>query len=527
MADRAGPLWLWSDEPIQDPLGRGDKAVRFVRKLRLHEGRFAGKPFPLADWQERLIRRIYGPVDESGRRQVRTAFIMVPRGSGKSSLASALGLLHTFGPEKEAGGQVVAAAADREQASIVFTAASRMIQHDAVLSRITSITPSIKRIQHPASGSTFRAVSHEAYSKHGLSITCLLADEVHAWPTRELWDVLTTSMGKREQPLTLAITTAGVGRGGIAWELYEYARRVQAGEVDDVTFLPVLLEPPEGFDWRDPEVWAYVNPALGVFRSLEEMQTSAKRAEHVPAQQAAFRQLYLNEWREGHAEPWLDLAIWDEGAAAPGEISPGARCWIGIDLSATSDLTAVVTLFEYDDGYLAVPKFFVPEDGIRRRSERDGVGYALWAGQGHIAATPGSVVDYSYIESYIAELAETYRVESIAIDRWNSTATTTRLMEQGLPVVRFGQGYMSMSPACKELERLVLARQLHHTGCPVLRWCLSNVALEQDAAGNIKITKSKSREKVDGAVALAMAIGVASASPAGSVYESRPEFLTI
>jgi phage terminase large subunit-like protein len=161
-AARAGPDWLWSKRRIPDPLGRADKAVAFVKKLRLHEGRFAGKLFPLADWQERLIRRIYGPVDELGRRRVRTAFIMVPRGSGKSSLAAALGLLHTFGPEKEAGGQVIAAAADREQASIVFGAASRMIQQDAVLSRITSITPSIKRIQHPGSGSTFKAVSHEA-----------------------------------------------------------------------------------------------------------------------------------------------------------------------------------------------------------------------------------------------------------------------------------------------------------------------------------------------------------------------------
>jgi phage terminase large subunit-like protein len=351
------------------------------------KARFAGKPFPLTDWQERLIRRIYGPVYELGRRQVRTAFIIVPRGSGKSSLAAALGLLHCFGPEKEAGGQVIAAAADREQASIVFTAASRMIQNDAVLSRITNITPSIKRIMHPASGSTFRAVSHEAYSKHGLSISCLLADEVHAWPTRELWDVLTTSMGKRECPLTIAITTAGVGRTGIAWELYSYAKRVAAGEVEDPTFLPVLLEPPEGFDWRDPEVWGYVNPALGVFRSYEEMATSAKRAEHVPAQQAAFRQLYLNEWRDGSAAPWLDLAVWDEGAIElePDQLDPGSCCWIGVDLASTADLAAAVAVFEgagghstalagfalkgttgapLDDGvsYLAIPKFYCPAE---------------------------------------------------------------------------------------------------------------------------------------------------------------------
>jgi phage terminase large subunit-like protein len=336
-------------------------------------------------------------------------------------------------------------------------------------------------------------------------------------------------MGKREQPLTIAITTAGCGRLGIAWELYQYAKRVQAGEIEDPTFLPVRLEPPDGFDWRDPEVWAYVNPALGVFRSLEEMQTSAKRAEHVPAQQAAFRQLYLNEWRDGAAEPWLDMSIWDEGEQDIGldDIDPGTRSWIGVDLSATTDLTAVVALFEHGDGYLAVPKFFVPADGARRRAERDGVNYPLRINQGHIIATPGSVVDYDHVETYIAGLAERHRVEAIAIDRWNSTATTTRLMEQGLPVVRFGQGFASMSSACKELERLVLARQLAHDGSPVLRWCLSNVALEQDAAGNVKITKAKSRERVDGATALAMAVGVAQTEGSRSVYESRPSFLWI
>jgi phage terminase large subunit-like protein len=526
---RAGPSWLWSTDPIPDPLGRADKAVRFVRKLRLHEGRFAGKPFPLADWQERLIQRIYGPVDELGRRQVRTAFVMVPRGSGKSTWAAALGLLHTFGPEKEPGGQVIAAAADREQASIVFGAASRMIQQDPVLSRITNTTPSIKRIAHPASGSTFRAISHESYSKHGLSISCLLADEIHAWPTRELWDVLVTSFGKRDQPLALIITTAGVGRTGIAWELYEYAKRVQDGTVEDRSFLPILLEPPASFDWRDPEVWAYVNPALGVFRSVEEMQTSAKRAEHVPAQQAAFRQLYLNEWRDGAAEPWLDLAIWDEGAGeiSPEDIEPGTRCWIGVDLSSTQDLTAVVAVLEHGDGYLVMPKFFVPADGIRRRSERDGVGYALWAEQGFITATGGSVVDYGVVEDYVADLAERFRVEAIAIDRWNSTGTQTRLQALGLPVVTFGQGFASMSPAVKEVERLVLNRQLAHDGCPVLRWCLANVAIAQDPAGNQKIDRSKAKEKVDGSVALCMAIGVAAASPAGSVYQERPYFLAI
>jgi phage terminase large subunit-like protein len=237
----------------------------------------------------------------------------------------------------------------------------------------------------------------------------------------------------------------------------------------------------------------------------------------------------LNRWLDGHAQPWLDLAIWDEGATAIDleDIDPGARCWLGVDLSSTQDLTAVLAVLEYGDGFLAVPRFFVPEDGIRRRAERDSVNYPQWAAEGHIVATAGAVVDYAYVESYIANLAERFRVEAIAIDRWNSTATTTRLMEQGLPVVRFGQGYASMNAACRELERLVLARQLYHTGCPVLRWNLSNIALETNPAGDIKITKSKSKEKVDGGVALVMAVGVAQTEGARSIYEERPEFLVV
>jgi phage terminase large subunit-like protein len=303
---------------------------------------------------------------------------------------------------------------------------------------------------------------------------------------------------------------------------------VQAGEVEDPTFLPVLLEPPEGFDWRDPEVWAYVNPALGVFRSLEEMQTSAKRAEHVPAQQAAFRQLYLNEWREGHSEPWLDLAIWDEGAVTIelDALDPGARAWIGVDLASVGDLAAVVTVVEYGDGYYCCPAFFCPAEGIRRRSENAGVPYQLWAEQGHLTATPGNVIDYVHIEQHIMDLAEKFRCQVI-IDRWNSTSVVTRLQEAGIDVVTMGQGYASLSPAMKETERLILAGRIVHDASPIMRWNLANVAVARDPAGNVKPDRARSKDKIDGVLGLIMAIGVASASPAGSVYESRPEFLMV
>jgi phage terminase large subunit-like protein len=528
------PSWLFDDSPIPDPAGRGAAAVKFLNLLQLTEGKFAGQRHWLQPWQERLVRRIYGDVGESGRRRVRTVYCQIPRGNGKTTLCGGLALLHLLSKtESEAAGQTIIAAGDREQASICFNSARRMVQADPRLARITTVTDSLKLIRHPKSDGILKAISSESYTKFGMSISCLICDELATWGVdgRELYNTLVSSQGKREQPLTLIITTAGVGRGSVCWELASYARRVASGEVTDPTFLPVLFEVEPGVDWRDRTAWADLNPAIASgFRSLEEMEISATRAEHLPAQVASFERLYLNRWLDGAAEPWLDLAIWDEGEQEVDleAIDPGDRCWLGVDLSSTQDLTAVVAVLEHGDGYLCLPRFFAPADGIRRRSERDGVNYQLWAEQGHIVATAGSVVDYGVVEGYVAELAERFRVEAVAIDRWNSTGTQTRLQAIGLPVVTFGQGFASMSPAVKEVERLILDRKIAHDGNPVMRWCLGNVAIAQDPAGNIKIDRAKAREKVDGAVALAMAIGVAdSQGRATSVYEERPSFLFV
>jgi phage terminase large subunit-like protein len=551
------PGWLFDDSPLPDPTGRGAAAVKFLNLLQLTEGRFAGQRDWLQPWQARLVRRIYGDVAESGRRRIRTVYAQIPRGNGKTTLCGGLALLHLLGKaESEPAGQVIIAAGDREQASICFNSARRMVRADPRFARITTVTDSLKLIRHPKSDGILKAISSESYTKMGMSISCLICDELATWGTgdRDLYNTLISSQGKRESPLTIVITTAGVGRGSIAWDLYSYARRVAAGEAVDPSFLPVLFEVEQGVDWRDREAWADVNPAIASgFRSLEEMEVSAVRAEHLPAQVASFERLYLNRWLDASATPWLDLAIWDEGSTEVDleAIEPGTAAWIGVDLSSTTDLTAMVMVVEVAGGvmgmsahnlraapagdplehgpeYLVISKFFVPEDGLRRRSERDGVPYALWADQGFLIATPGAVVDYSVVESYVADLAERFRVEAIAIDRWNSTATTTRLLEQGLPVIRFGQGFASMSPAVKETERLILSRRLAHDANPVLRWCLGNVAIEQDAAGNVKISKARSRDKVDGAVALAMAVGVASTEGRHtSVYAERPSFLVV
>lgn len=525
----AGPAWLTDDSPLPDPHGKGERAVQFLKRLRLHEGRLAGQRFPLSPWQERKVRRVYGDTQPDGRRQIRTVFELLPRGNGKTTIGGGLAGLHLFGPEREAGGQVLAAAADREQASIAFNATLGMIQQDAKLRSITDPAPSQKLIRHPNTRSVYKALSHEAYTKHGLSASFFLADEVHAWPTRELYDVIRGSQGKRDNPLTWIITTAGRGVHGLAYELYTYAKRVAAGEVDDPTFLPILFEPEPGAEWDDEAVWRAVNPALADgFRSLEEMHEKARIAREIPSELTAFKQYYLNMWSDGAADPWIDMGVYDEGAA-PIDLDEytGADCWIGVDLSATSDLTCVSAVFAPPEGgYAVLPHFFLPAETVQRIIDRTNVPWRQWIDAGFLTVTPGPVVDYDIVEQCIYDLAERFHVREIPMDRWNSTGTASRLMSAGLPVVLFGQGFASMSPACKEVERAILAREFQHGGHPVLRWCFQNVAIARDGADNIKFDKAKSADKIDGAVATAMAIARAAATDTGpSVYstEDRPE----
>ena len=528
----SGPAWIYSSDPLPDPHGHGERAIDFVRRLKHPKSAAPGHAFQLAPFQERMIRAVYGNTDAAGQRRIKTVLALLPRGARKTSLGAALALLHTIGPERVPGGYAVSVACDREQARIAFDEAVGIINMAKPLVAATWTRDSRNLIEHPKSGSRYYAASSEAKAAWGKTPTFALADELHAWYGDTLWRAIRTGMAKSPGSLLWIISTAGQGRENLLWSVTEYGRKVAAGEIEDDGFLPIIYEPGAEVDidleWRDEQLWHAVNPGLQHgFPDLDGLRQLAREAETRPIDRMAFRQYHLNHWSEGTAAPWLPMDVWDEGAVdlTVDDADPGTRCWIGVDLSSTQDLTAVVAVLEHGDGYLVLPRFFVPAEGILRRSQRDGVGYASWASQGHIYATSAAVVDYAAVESYVAELAERFRVEAIAIDRWNSTGTQTRLMEQGLPVLAFGQGYASMSPAVKECERLILDRRLQHDGNPVMRWCLSNVAIAQDPAGNVKIDRAKAREKVDGAVALAMAIGVAAAAPAGSVYQERGSFL--
>lgn len=500
----------------------GKRAVRWINNLTHTNGDWAGQPFRLRPWQERIIRPLFGTLTPEGIRQYRTCYVEIPRKNGKTELAAAIALYLLLG-DGEAGAEVYGAAVDLEQASLAYHVASQMVRNDAELLQRVEIIPSRRRIVHHASGSFYRAIPADAPSSHGYNASGMIYDELHAAPNRELWDVLTTSMGSRRQPLTFVITTAGWDRHSICWELHQYAEKVRDGVIQDPTFLPVLYGAPSEADWLDESVWRRANPALGDFRSLEEMRAASKQAQEMPGRQSAFRRLYLGQWTDAE-RPWLDLDRWDSGNL---QVDPdalrGRSCYGGLDLSTTTDLTAFVLLFPREGaarGYDVLPFFWVPAEKLRERTRRDRVPYELWAREGFLEATEGNVVDYDHIRQRIRTLAEQYRIHEIAYDRWNASQLVTQLQEDGATMVPMGQGFASMTAPTKELEKVILGEQLRHGGHPVLRWCAANTVVEEDAAGNLKPSKRKSTDRIDGIVALIMALD-RTARHVSSIYDER------
>jgi phage terminase large subunit-like protein len=504
----------------------GEKVVRFVSQLTHSKGEYAGQPFRLRSWQEALLRTLFGTLRPDGRRQYRTCYLELPRKNGKTELAAAIALYMLLW-DGEIGAEVYGAAVDLDQATLVFNAASAMVRHDPELSAILEIIPSRRRILHPSTNGMYRAIPGDAPSAHGYNASAVIYDELHAAPNRDLWDVLTTSMGARRQPLTMVITTAGYDRQSICWELHAYAERVRDGVVDDPTFLPVIYGAPSDADWLSEAVWKAVNPALGDFRSLEEMQVMARQAREVPARQNTFRRLYLNQWTESETR-WLDPDAW---AACAGPVPwaempahlEGRRVWLGLDLSTTTDLTAAVILAPLADGSLDVAAHaWLPEERLAARVTRDRAPYDQWAREGALTLTEGNVVDYSVIRAWVLAQASRYEVVEVAFDPWNATGLMTQIMDDGATCTEVRQGFQTMSAPMKHLETLVGARQLRHGGHPVLAWCAANVVVKQDPAGNIKPDKGKSTERIDGITALVTGLSclLVAGDPA-SVYDTR------
>ncbi len=521
------PAWVSDGSPIPDPHGRGERAVEFLRALRHPKSESGG--FDLPFFWERIVRRIYGPATATGTRQVKTVFVMIPRGARKTTIGAGLGLLHTFGYERVPGGRIIAAAAAEEQATEAADEARAIVAATPWLDKVAKVTESENKIEHRKSGTVFRTISSDGDLKHGKTPSLVLADELHVWRNRKLWTALRTGMVKASNTLTVIITTAGRGKENLAYGLYEYALKVAAQPDLDPGFLPVLFQSPADCDWQDEELWHAVNPGLAQgFPDLEGMRQLAREARERPADREDFRQYNLNVWLDHSAAPFVDMSVYDEGDE-PVDLDAleGEPCWIAVDMGLNTDLTAVVACWGDDEaGFDVAAWFFVPGDNLRARADRDKVPYPRWSEDGFIIPTPGNVTDYRAVEQHIRRLCERFDVREIAFDPAYAQAVMGPLAEDGFPVVTMRQGWVTMAPAIKELERAIVGRNFRHGGNPVLRWNFENIVVERDKAGNLSFHKGKSRDRIDGAVAAAMAVARASAGAGGSIYEdlsARPD----
>lgn len=488
----------------------------FAKFLRHGKGEWAGQPFTLLEWQWRdVIAPLFGWKRPDGTRRFRRAGIWVPKKNGKSTLCAGISLYLLLG-DGEAGAEVYSAAADREQASIVFREAATMVRASPGLASKLTIVDSTKVISFLRQASWYKALSAEVATKEGLNIHGLIFDELHAQKTRELWDCLTYGGASRRQPLLLSISTAGYDRSTIGHEQYRYAKSVIDGTITDSAFFAYVAEADESDNWADPAVWRKANPSFGVTIKADQFESDCKEAQASPAKENAFRRYRLNQWTEQDVR-WLQMERWD-ACSGPADRDDLAfrECYAGLDLASTTDLCSLVLLFPDGEGYIVLPFFWAPEQACKRRERENKTRLDVWAREGHLELTPGDVLDYDRIRARINELSETYNIVDLAIDRWNATQLATQLQGDGLEVVMYGQGYASMSAPTKELEKLVLAGRLAHGGHPVLRWNASNVTVEQDAAGNLKPSKRKSSEKIDGIVATIMALGRAMQAPENS-----------
>lgn len=477
-----------------------DFAVNFIECLCHTKGTWAGKPFELIDWQEQIIRDVFGTIKPNGYRQFNTAYIEIPKKQGKSELAAAVALLLCCGDGEERA-EVYGCAADRQQASIVFEVAADMVRMCPVLNKRVKILASQKRIIYQPTNSFYQVLSAEAYSKHGFNIHGVVFDELHTQPNRKLFDVMTKGSGDaRMQPLYFLITTAGTDTNSICYETHQKAKDILEGRKIDRTFYPVIYGADESDDWTDPKVWKKANPSLDITVGMDKVKAACESAKQNPGEENSFRQLRLNQWVK-QAVRWMPMEKWDQCAFAVSEEElEGRVCYGGLDLSSTTDITAFVLVFpplDEEDKFQLLPYFWIPEETLDLRVRRDHVPYDVW---------------------------ERFNIREIAFDRWGAVQMVQNLEGMGFTVVPFGQGFKDMSPPTKELMKLTLEQKIAHGGHPVLRWMMDNIFIRTDPAGNIKADKERSTEKIDGAIAAIMGLdrAIRCGNDTGeSVYDTR------
>lgn len=500
-------------KPVDD-LTRGEKVCRFIEHYcRVPEGALVGQPVRLAPFQSEFICAIY---DNPGG--TRRAYLSIARKNGKSALIAGILLAHLCGPEAKTNSQIVSGAMSRDQAALVHGLAAKMVQLNPELTGLVRVVPSSKRLIGLKRNVEYRALSADGQTAHGLSPVLAILDEVGQirGPQSDFVDAMVTSQGAHDAPLLVAISTQAPNENDLLSIWLDDAVKSK-----DQRIVSHVYAAPEDADLMDEQAWKAANPALGLFRSLEDVREQAERAKRMPSFESTFRNLILNQKVEA-ASPFITRSVWEANAGEPDfGVFRSHPTWVGIDLSARNDLTAMVLVSIADGIWHCEAHFWAPADGLRDRSKRDRAPYDVWESQGFIHAVPGASVDYEVVARDIAERLSDVNVVGVAFDRWRFDLLVKELAAIGveLPLVPFGQGFRDMAPAIDIVETALLNSQMRHGAHPVLTMCMANCRIEMDAAGNRKLNKAKSTGRIDGAVALAMAMGVA-----GKAVEDQGDF---
>jgi phage terminase large subunit-like protein len=484
---------------------RAARAIEFFSFLPHVEGEWAGRPFLLQPWQQFVVGSLFGWLRTDGRRRFREAYVEIPRKNGKSTLAAGLALLLAFFDDEQAA-HVYCAATKKDQAKIVWGLARDMVQRTQALRRRIDVR--VNGLSILAAGQKLEPLGKDADSMDGLNVHGGILDELHAHKSADVVDVVRTATVARRQPLLVYITTAGQERDTVCWAHHDYGQKVVEGILADDAWFVFIAAAERGADWTQEPTWACANPSFGVTVKAESLRQLCEAAQKVPSQQSAFRRLHLNEWLQADRRA-LDMRHWDGCAdrALTLEAMAGKPCVAGLDLSTRIDMTALVLVFAEEGGALAVlPFFFIPEDNIAQRVQRDRVPVDVWVREGLVTATPGNITDYSFVYARLLELSERCPVQAVASDPWNAAALNSRLMADGFTVIEVRQGFRSLSEPTKQFQALVGAGKLRHPAHPCLTWNAGNLALLTDAAGNIMPDKARSTGRIDGVSAIVSAL---------------------
>lgn len=482
-------------------------AIEFIQMLKLTDD-FHGQPLVLLDWQHEVFWNVYGTVKENGLRQYKYAYLEIPKKNGKTTIIAATSIYHLVCDPPD--GQIYCCAAEKGQAGLIYKAAVSMIEQCDDLKSILKVTDSKKEILNKHTGTTLKVLSAEAYSKHGLNPTVVIFDELHAQKNRELWDVMTFGAGSaRREPLYWVITTAGddPDRHTVGWEQHEYARKVKEGELADPTWFVRIYGAPEDADIFNEDTWYLANPSLGKTIDIETVRQEALAARNSETSERLFRWLRLNQWVANKTTSWLPLTLWDGMAS---ELTPadlvGKRCYVGIDLSSTTDLSSAALVFPPQDGldhYYCFTEQWIPQDNMKKRILNDKVPYDKWAKHGHIHVTPGDVIDYDYIKARLIALDRQYDVRGWGNDPYGAEKLRQDLdREADIELIEVRQDIAHHSGPAKEIERLLKIGALQHDTNPVARWAFGNCTVVTDGNENYKLKKTSKVNRIDPMYAL-------------------------